>query len=133
MSIAPRFGEGHRVLVTGGAGFVPSHLIDSLIARGCHVVAIDNFITGSEANVAHLAGNPLFTLIKADVSDGVPTEADGRFDAILHMASPASPTDFGTYPVEILRAGSLATFHLLDRAREDGARFLLASTSEAYG
>lgn len=121
------------MLVSGGAGFVPSHLIDVLIARGCHVVAIDNFITGSEGNVAHLAGNPLFTLVKADVSDGVPAEAEGRFDAILHMASPASPTDFGTFPVEILRAGSLATFHMLDRAREDGARFLLASTSEAYG
>jgi dTDP-glucose 4,6-dehydratase len=135
MSIAPRFGEGHRVLVSGGAGFVPSHLIDVLIGRGCHVVAVDNFITGSEANVAHLAGNPLFTLVKADVSDGIPGEPAfaGRFDAILHMASPASPTDFGTFPVEILRAGSLATFHMLDRAREDGARFLLASTSEAYG
>jgi dTDP-glucose 4,6-dehydratase len=135
MSIAPRFGEGHRVLVSGGAGFVPSHLIDVLIARGCHVVAVDNFITGSESNLAHLAGNPLFTLVKADVSDGIPAERalSGRFDAILHMASPASPTDFGTFPVEILRAGSLATFHMLDRAREDGARFLLASTSEAYG
>jgi dTDP-glucose 4,6-dehydratase len=135
MSISPRFGEGHRVLVSGGAGFVPSHLIDVLIARGCHVVAVDNFITGSDANVAHHAGNPLFTLVKADVSDGVPGEPAlaGRFDAILHMASPASPTDFSTLPVEILRAGSLATFHLLDRAREDGARFLLASTSEAYG
>jgi len=123
------------VLVSGGAGFVPSHLIDVLIGRGCHVVAVDNFITGSEANVAHLAGNPLFTLVKADVSDGIPGEPAfaGRFDAILHMASPASPTDFGTFPVEILRAGSLATFHMLDRAREDGARFLLASTSEAYG
>jgi dTDP-glucose 4,6-dehydratase len=135
MSIAQRFGEGSRVLVSGGAGFVPSHLIDVLVSRGCQVVAIDNFLTGSESNVAHLADNPLFRLVKADISDGIPAEGimGPRFDAILHMASPASPTDFSTYPVEILRAGSLATFHLLDRAREDKARFLLASTSEAYG
>ena len=123
------------MLVSGGAGFVPSHLIDVLVSRGCQVVAIDNFLTGSESNVAHLAENPLFRLVKADISDGIPAEGimGPRFDAILHMASPASPTDFSTYPVEILRAGSLATFHLLDRAREDKARFLLASTSEAYG
>jgi dTDP-glucose 4,6-dehydratase len=135
MQVPPRFGEGHRVLVSGGAGFVPSHLVDRLIKRGCQIVAIDNFVTGSESNVAHLAGNPLFTLVKADVADGIPAEPAlaGRFDAILHMASPASPTDFGTLPIEILRAGSLATFHLLDRARHDGARFLMASTSEAYG
>lgn len=135
MQVPPRFGEGHRVLVSGGAGFVPSHLVDRLIERGCQVAAIDNFVTGSESNVAHLAGNPLFTLVKADVADGIPAEPAlaGRFDAILHMASPASPTDFGTLPIEILRAGSLATFHLLDRARHDGARFLMASTSEAYG
>jgi dTDP-glucose 4,6-dehydratase len=135
MLVPPRFGDGHRVLVSGGAGFVPSHLVDVLIARGCHVVAIDNFVTGSETNVAHLAGNPLFSLVKADISDGIPADpaTAGRFDAILHMASPASPTDFGTLPIEILRAGSLGTFYLLDRAHHDGARFLLASTSEAYG
>lgn len=135
MPVTPRFGEGHRVLVSGGAGFVPSHVVDALIARGCQVVAIDNFITGTESNVAHLAGNPLFTLVKADVSDGLPAEPalSERFDAILHMASPASPVDFTTLPIEILRVGSLATFHLLDRARQDEARFLLASTSEAYG
>ncbi len=135
MSITPRFGEGHRLLVTGGAGFVPSHVVDVLIARGCQVVAVDNFITGSESNLAHLIENPLFTLVKADISDGLPNEPAlaGRFDGILHMASPASPVDFGLLPVEILRVGSLATFHLLDRARHDDARFLLASTSEAYG
>ncbi len=123
------------MLVTGGAGFVPSHVVDVLIARGCQVVAVDNFITGSESNLAHLIENPLFTLVKADISDGLPNEPAlaGRFDGILHMASPASPVDFGLLPVEILRVGSLATFHLLDRARHDDARFLLASTSEAYG
>src|SRR5687768_13512353 len=105
MSVPQRFGEGSRVLVSGGAGFVPSHLIDVLVSRGCQVVAIDNFLTGSESNVAHLAGNPLFHMVKADISDGIPAEGllSQRFDAILHMASPASPTDFGTFPVEILR------------------------------
>jgi dTDP-glucose 4,6-dehydratase len=135
MAITQRFSAGHRVLVTGGAGFVPSHVVDALIARGCQVVAVDNFITGAESNVAHLLDNPLFTLVKADISDGIPDDEalHARFDAIMHMASPASPTDFASLPVEILRVGSLATLHLLDRARTDGARFLMASTSEAYG
>jgi dTDP-glucose 4,6-dehydratase len=136
MKVAPRFGSGHRVLVTGGAGFVPSHLVDSLIARGCTVVAVDNFVTGSKDNVAHLLDEPSFTLVEADVSEGLPTHHPAlaeRFDAILHMASPASPTDFASLPVEILRVGSVATLHLLDRAVADNARFLMASTSEAYG
>ncbi|MFI6227009.1 NAD-dependent epimerase/dehydratase family protein [Micromonospora echinospora] len=136
MKVAPRFGAGHRILVTGGAGFVPSHLVDVLLDRGCTVVAVDNFITGSKENVAHLTERPTFTLVEADISDGLPTHHPAlaeRFDAILHMASPASPTDFATIPIEILRVGSVATLHLLDRAVADGARFLLASTSEAYG
>jgi dTDP-glucose 4,6-dehydratase len=123
-------------LVTGGAGFVPSHLVDALIARDCSVVAVDNFITGAKENVAHLVGEPRFTLVQADVSDGVPAQEPalaGRFDAIMHFASPASPTDFEQLPVEILRVGSVATLHLLERAAADGARFILASTSEAYG
>jgi dTDP-glucose 4,6-dehydratase len=136
MVVAQRFGTGHRILVTGGAGFVPSHLIDALIARGCMVVAVDNFVTGSKENVTHLIDNPLFTLVEGDIADGLPTHhpaVAGRFDAILHMASPASPKDFTTLPIEILRVGSIATLHLLDRAVADGARFLMASTSEAYG
>ncbi|MPZ28861.1 MAG: NAD-dependent epimerase/dehydratase family protein [Micromonosporaceae bacterium] len=136
MPIVQRFGAGSRVLVSGGAGFVPSHVVDALVARGCTVVAVDNFVTGSDENVAHLAGHPRFTLLKHDVCDGLPEHHPalaGSFDAILHMASPASPTDFTTLPVEILRVGSLGTLHLLDRAAIDGARFLLASTSEAYG
>ncbi|MEV0715740.1 NAD-dependent epimerase/dehydratase family protein [Asanoa sp. NPDC050611] len=136
MVVAQRFGAGHRILVTGGAGFVPSHLVDALIARGCAVVAVDNFVTGSKENVAHVVDNPLFTLVEADIADGLPTHhpaVTGRFDAILHMASPASPKDFTTLPIEILRVGSIATLHLLDRAVTDGARFLMASTSEAYG
>jgi dTDP-glucose 4,6-dehydratase len=134
--IPQRFGEGHRMLVSGGAGFVPSHVIDALIARGCTVVALDNFITGADENVAHLADHPRFTLIKHDVCDGLPEHHSAlanRFDAILHMASPASPTDFTTMPVEILRVGSIGTLNLLDRAVVDRSRFLLASTSEAYG
>ncbi|MEU1678267.1 GDP-mannose 4,6-dehydratase [Micromonospora zamorensis] len=136
MKVAERFGSGHRVLVTGGAGFVPSHLVDSLIARGCTVVALDNFVTGSKENIAHLVDRPTFTLVEADLSDGLPTDHPAlaeRFDAILHMASPASPTDFAQLPVEILRVGSVGTLHLLERAVADGARFLMASTSEAYG
>ncbi|MEU1752048.1 NAD-dependent epimerase/dehydratase family protein [Micromonospora matsumotoense] len=136
MKVAQRFGSGHRVLVTGGAGFVPSHLVDTLIERGCTVVALDNFVTGSKDNVAHLAEHPRFTLVEADISEGLPTHHPAlaeRFDAILHMASPASPTDFEKLPVEILRVGSVGTLHLLDRAVADGARFLMASTSEAYG
>ncbi|MFI9640456.1 NAD-dependent epimerase/dehydratase family protein [Micromonospora sp. NPDC051925] len=136
MKVAQRFGSGHRILVTGGAGFVPSHLVDALIERGCTVVALDNFVTGSKDNVAHLAEHPRFTLVEADISEGLPTHQPAlaqRFDAILHMASPASPTDFEKLPVEILRVGSVGTLHLLDRAVADGARFLMASTSEAYG
>ncbi|MEU1884094.1 NAD-dependent epimerase/dehydratase family protein [Micromonospora rifamycinica] len=136
MKVAQRFGSGHRVLVTGGAGFVPSHLVDALIGRGCTVVVLDNFVTGSKDNVAHLAEHPRFTLVEADISEGLPTHHPAlaaRFDAILHMASPASPTDFAKLPVEILRVGSVGTLHLLDRATADAARFLMASTSEAYG
>jgi dTDP-glucose 4,6-dehydratase len=124
------------VLVSGGAGFVPSHLVDALIARGCSVVAVDSFITGSKESVAHLADHPRFTLVEADITDGIPDHHPAfaaRFDAILHMASPASPTDFATRPIEILRVGSVATMHLLERAFADGARFIMASTSEAYG
>jgi dTDP-glucose 4,6-dehydratase len=136
MVIAQRFGEGHRVLVTGGAGFVPSHLVDALIGRGCTVVAVDNFITGAKDNLGHLADEPRFTLVEADISEGLPGHHPAivdRFDAIMHMASPASPTDFGSLPVEILRVGSIGTLNLLERATADGARFLMASTSEAYG
>jgi dTDP-glucose 4,6-dehydratase len=132
MAITQRFGAGHRILVSGGAGFVPSHVVDALLARGCAVVAVDNFVTGSRDNVAHLASEPRFTLIEADLADGLPP-IEGRFDAILHMASPASPTDFEKLPVEILKVGSVGTLALLDRAVADAARFLMASTSEAYG
>src|SRR2546423_5321993 len=136
MAVTQRYGEGQRILITGGAGFVPSHLVDALIGRGVEVVAVDNFVTGSKDNVAHLADHPRFTLVEADVSDGLPQHEPAlaaRFDAIMHFASPASPTDFELLPVEILRVGSVGTLHLLERAVHDRARFIMASTSEAYG
>jgi dTDP-glucose 4,6-dehydratase len=126
-----RHGEGHRILVTGGAGFVGSHLCDELLARGAEVVAVDNFVTGDRANVAHLADEPRFTLVEADVSDGLPVE--GQFDAVLHFASPASPPVYQKYAVETLKVGSYGTMNCLELAKEQGARFLLASTSECYG
>jgi dTDP-glucose 4,6-dehydratase len=134
--IAERFGAGSRVLVTGGAGFVPSHVVERLVARGADVVAVDNFVTGAKENLAGLDGHPRFTLVEGDVCDGLPAEVAAfadRFDAILHLASPASPTDFRKLPVEIMRVNSVGTLHLLERAVADGARFLMASTSEAYG
>ena len=134
MSVPQRFTEGSRILVSGGAGFLPSHVVDRLIDRGATVVVVDNFITGAKANLAHLDGNPRFAMIEGDVSDGLPPGVDGqRFDAIMHLASPASPTDFAKLGIEIMRVNALGTLHLLERAAADGARFLLASTSEAYG
>ncbi|HEX6870763.1 MAG TPA: NAD-dependent epimerase/dehydratase family protein [Micromonosporaceae bacterium] len=134
MAVAQRFGPGHRILVAGGAGFVPSHVVDRLIDRDADVVVVDTFITGAKENLAHLDGHPRLTVIEADVAEPLPDEASlGRFDAILHLASPASPTDFRRFPIEIMRANGLGTLNLLERALRDGARFLFASTSEAYG
>jgi len=129
-------GEGSRVLVTGGSGFVGSHLVDALLDRGCEVVVVDSFVTGSPDNLAHRSDDPRLTLVEADCAASARSEAlpvEGRFDAVLHFASPASPKDFAEIPLEILRVGSVATAHCLDLAREQGARFLLASTSEVYG
>jgi dTDP-glucose 4,6-dehydratase len=135
VKVPERFGEGHRMLVTGGAGFVGSHLVDALIGRGCHVVAVDNLCTGWKDNLLHLADHPRFALVEADVAVDLPDDGAlaGRFDAVLHFACPASPADFERLPVEILKVDSLGTFHCLDRALADRARFLLASTSEVYG
>jgi len=135
MGVKHRFGVGSRVLVTGGAGFVPSHVVDRLLERGASVVVADNFITGAKENVAHHDDNPNFTLIEADVSEPLPDlpALNPRFDAILHLASPASPTDFRRWSIEIMRVNGVGTLHLLERAVADGARFLFASTSEAYG
>jgi dTDP-glucose 4,6-dehydratase len=120
-----------RILVTGGAGFVPSHLCERLLADGHDVVAVDNFVTGHRRNLAVLEKSPRFSFVEADVTKELPV--DGQVDRIFHMASPASPIDYVQLPFETLYAGSDATRIGLDRARANGARFLLASTSEVYG
>jgi dTDP-glucose 4,6-dehydratase len=120
-----------RAVVTGGAGFVGSHLCDALLAREWEVVAVDNFLTGNAENVAHLADATGFTLVDHDVIDGIPVP--GPVDAVLHLASPASPPEYLAHPIETLEVGSVGTRRALDLAREHGARFLLASTSEIYG
>ncbi|MFC4337177.1 NAD-dependent epimerase/dehydratase family protein [Salininema proteolyticum] len=124
-----KFENGSRVLVTGGAGFIGSHLVDEYLARGCSVTAVDNYCTGSPKN---LASHPGLTVVEADVSEGLPLPEE-PYDLVLHFACPASPVDFETLPVEILKVDSAGTFHALDRAKRDGARFLMASTSEVYG
>jgi dTDP-glucose 4,6-dehydratase len=122
---------GMRVVVTGGAGFLGSHLCDRLIADGCAVVCLDDLSTGSAANVAHLLDSGSFRLVRTDVTDFV--HVPGRVDAVLHFASPASPVDYLRHPIATLKVGSVGTLHGLGLAKEKGARFLLASTSEAYG
>ena len=120
-----------RAVVTGGAGFLGSHLCDALIARGYEVVCLDNFLTGDPANVAHLMEQPGFRLVRADVTDYV--HVAGPVDLVLHFASPASPIDYLRVPIETLKVGSIGTLHALGLAREKSARFVLASTSEVYG
>jgi dTDP-glucose 4,6-dehydratase len=120
--------------VTGGAGFVGSHLCGRLLAEGHAVLCADNLVTGSEENVAHLRGDPGFEFVDHDVAAPMdPRAVTGPLEVVYHFASPASPKDFGRVPVEILKAGSFATHNLLELAREKGARFVLASTSEVYG
>lgn len=120
-----------RVLITGGAGFLGSHLSDRFLAEGYEVVALDNLITGSTDNIAHLAGNPKFKFIHHDVSNYI--FVDGPIDAVLHFASPASPIDYLKYPIQTMKVGALGTHNALGVAKHKGARFLLASTSEIYG
>lgn len=120
-----------RVLITGGAGFLGSHLTDRFLSEGHDVIAMDNLITGSTDNIAHLAGHPHFTFIKHDVTNYI--YIDGPLDAILHFASPASPIDYLELPIQTLKVGALGTHKALGLAKDKGARFLLASTSEVYG
>ena len=118
-------------MVTGGAGFVGSWLCERLLSEGSVVTCVDSLITGSRDNVAHLMGDPGFTLLEADICDGL--DVDGPVGLVLHLASPASPVHYLRLPVETLRVGSIGTVNALELAGEHGARFLLASTSEVYG
>ncbi len=120
-----------RVLITGGAGFIGSHLCERLLADGHQVIAMDNLITGTTRNIEHLAGREDFTFIKHDVTEYIYVE--GHLDAILHLASLPSPVDYLQEPIKTLKVGALGTHKALGLARTKGARFLLASTSEVYG
>ncbi len=123
--------SGRRVVVTGGAGFLGSHLCRALLKQGDSVVAVDNLVTGSLANLEGLTGEPEFTFVHSDVSNFI--HVPGPVDAVLHFASPASPVDFDRIPIQILKVGSLGTHNTLGLAKDKGARYLLASTSEVYG
>jgi len=120
-----------RVLITGGAGFIGSHLCDYLLSHGHQVLAMDNLITGSARNIAHLQGQADFAFIRHDVTEFI--EIDGPLDAILHLASLPSPVDYLQMPIKTLKVGALGTHNALGLALAKGARFLLASTSEVYG
>jgi len=120
-----------RVLITGGAGFIGSYLCERFLEEGCEVICMDNLLTGSLDNIAHLFENERFLFIKQDVTNYIYVK--GGLDYILHFASPASPIDYLNYPIQTLKVGSLGTHKALGLAKEKGARFLLASTSEVYG
>ena len=120
-----------RIVVTGGAGFVGSHLCDALVSRGDEVVCLDNLSSGRVVNVRQLVGRPGFTFVECDVTEGLPVE--GPVDAVAHLASPAAPPDYLRRPLQTLAVNSRGTEHALDLAHRNGARFVLASTSEVYG
>jgi dTDP-glucose 4,6-dehydratase len=120
-----------RAVVTGGAGFLGSHLCDRLLAEGWEVLALDNLITGDAANVEHLCGNRKFQFERTDVNE--PFHVAGDVGYVFHFASPASPPDYLKFPIETLKVGSIATMHTLELVREKQTKYLLASTSECYG
>jgi dTDP-glucose 4,6-dehydratase len=119
-----------RALVTGGAGFLGSHLCDALLAEGWSVVAVDNLLTGRLTNIAHLKNESAFEFVEEDICK--PFDV-GKVDYVFHFASPASPVDYSTHGIATLQVGSLGTFHALDLARKYGAKYLVSSTSECYG
>src|SRR5512146_1884911 len=120
-----------RAVVTGDAGFLGSHLCERLLQEGFHVFCVDNLVTGRDSNIAHLRRDPRFQLMAQDVAAGL--QLPGTLDYVLHFASPASPPDYLHLPVETMKVGSFGTYYALQLAREHGAKFLLASTSECYG
>jgi len=120
-----------RILITGGAGFIGSHLCERFVAEGHQVICVDNFITGRESNIHLLMKQPSFSLIRHDISR--PLEVAEPLDYVLHFASPASPPDYLKYPIQTMKVGSLGTLSALGIAKAKGAKFLLASTSEVYG
>ena len=120
-----------RYVITGGAGFIGSHLVDRFLKEGLRVIAVDNLITGSLSNIDHLREEPRFEFVRADVSEKFPDV--GKVDGVLHFASPASPIDFEPLALSILRTGSLGTFHAIEYAVSQNAWFFMASTSEVYG
>ncbi len=120
-----------RILVTGGAGFIGSHLVEKLLDSKNEVICVDNFVTGREDNIKPLLKNPNFTFIEHDVSK--PLEINGEIGCIFHLASPASPVDYQKLPIETMMVNSIGTMNMLELAKEKGAKFLLASTSEVYG
>ena len=120
-----------RILVTGGAGFIGSHLCERFTADGHEVLCVDNFITGTEGNLASLQGKPSFRLVRHNISQ--PLEVEGAVDFVLHFASPASPPDYLRYPIPTMKVGSLGTHNALGIAKAKKSKFLLASTSEVYG
>ena len=120
-----------RILLTGGAGFLGSHLAERLLSEGNSVIAMDNLITGAEANIEHLRDNPDFEFINHDVSNYI--DIEGSIDYVMHLASPASPIDYLEHPIKTLKVGSLGTHNALGVAKDKKAKFFLASTSEVYG
>jgi nucleoside-diphosphate-sugar epimerase len=120
-----------RIVLAGGSGFLGSHLSDAIVARGDRVVCVDNYITGRRANIEHLLGNEAFELIEADICGDFRVE--GEVDAVMNLASPASPKDYYAFPIETLDVGSIGTRNLLELARAKDAKFFMASTSEVYG
>ena len=125
-----------RILLTGAAGFLGSHLCDRLLADGHEVIGLDNFVTGNQDNIAHLMGNPKFSFYRHDVSNYI--FVNSKVDAVMHFASPASPnpqspSGYFNLPIQTMKAGALGTHNCLGVARANNARFLIASTSEIYG